>query len=382
MKQWVFILLNFAFLLWMERAACAEASPDLKLTWTHGVCRHCHVAASISQVQFVSPVEAWAVGYVPPGWAGTGDYSILHTKDGARSWKEYPSSYSHNEPPQFSFPNRREGWLLVADIPNAERRLLATNDSGEHWRRLGLRDLDIDQIQYLGSGVGFAHLFDVASKASKFYVTVDGGRRWTKHLLPSGFSVDQMSFIDAAHGWLAGCLNHQIVVLRTADGGRRWNVGRVDVPKAAVGSNYCDLSVDDLSFRGDGSGLLLINKNVFNNGDSSSFAEVFHTVDGGATWTPVYRNALAIPLANSTEPGVTGYMEAFPTFTAARLLDARLMLIAKDDGLLSVSTDDGGHWGDTQLPHPLGSCRSSIFGLACAAGNPNEFWVLRVSARP
>jgi hypothetical protein len=382
LKRWVFLFLGLAILPWAARAAPAGAPSDLRLTWIHGVCRHCRTATTLSQVQFVSPVEAWAIGYAPPGETGAGDYSILHTKDGARTWKEYPSSYSHNDPPQFSFPDRREGWMLVADVPNAERRLLSTSDGGGHWRRLGLRDLDVDQIDYLGDGVGFTHLFDNDSNVSRIYSTVDGGRRWTKRLLPNGFSVDRMSFIDVRRGFLAGCLDTQIVVLRTADGGRRWDIAHLDLPKAAAGRKYCDLSVDDLSVQADGRGLLLVNKSMFNNGDSSNFAGVFRTDDGGATWTPVYRKTLAIPLVSSAEPGVTGYMQVFPTFTAARRLDAHTMFVSKDDGLLSISSDDGGRWREEQLPHPLGACRSSLFGLACAAGDPNAFWVLRVSAKP
>ena len=272
--------------------------------------------------------------------------------------------------------------MLVADVPNAENKLLSTNDAGEHWRRLGLRDPYVDKIQYLGNGVGFAHWINIYSKIGKIYRSVDGGRRWTKYSLPRDFSVDQMSFVDAARGWLAGCLNHQVVVLRTVDGGRRWGVAHLDLPKATPISNYCDLSVDDLSVRSDGRGLLLVNKDAFKNGDNLSYAAVFRTADGGATWTPVYRKTLTIPVVSSSVPGATGYIDTFPLFTAARLIDAHSMLIFKNDGILLVSTDDGAHWREMQLPHPVGSCRSSIVGLACAAGNPNEFWVLKVSAKP
>jgi hypothetical protein len=52
------------------------------LSWVQGSCLHCKTAQGLRDVQFVGPDEAWAIGYVPPGQTGAGDYSILHTRDG------------------------------------------------------------------------------------------------------------------------------------------------------------------------------------------------------------------------------------------------------------------------------------------------------------
>jgi len=67
----LFLSLTIAFSSAAETAGGQQALP-FTLSWTSGVCPKCQTAQSLSEVQFVSPTEAWGIGYVPPGEIGAG----------------------------------------------------------------------------------------------------------------------------------------------------------------------------------------------------------------------------------------------------------------------------------------------------------------------
>src|SRR5580704_15683802 len=73
------------------------------LTWVKGVCTNCKTAKYLSKVRFVDSNEAWAIGFLPPGGMGEGDYSVLHTRDGGKHWREIPEPWQHNVAPIISF---------------------------------------------------------------------------------------------------------------------------------------------------------------------------------------------------------------------------------------------------------------------------------------
>src|SRR5689334_17865630 len=107
----------------------ASAKLPFTLTWTQGTCHSCKTAHSIVDVQYLSPSEAWAIGFNPPGNTGEGDYAVLHTRDAGKSWTEIPEPWQHNSRPNISFANAKEGWLRDMDIGAGETRLLETRDS-------------------------------------------------------------------------------------------------------------------------------------------------------------------------------------------------------------------------------------------------------------
>jgi hypothetical protein len=354
--------------------------PSRALSWTRGHCVNCETAREIVDVQFVGPREAWAIGYAPPEEIGAGDYAILHSRDAGRTWTELRRTYVHNETPSLSFASRDEGWIMFDDIVNADERLLQTRDGGLHWRRLPPMDLTLRGAQDVGGGVGYLYETDYNAKSSYVAETSDGGRNWRNFPMPAGLNIDRMIFSDRTHGLVAGCLNGQMTVLRTVNGGLRWDIVPLSLPRASARDPLCSVEVDDLSLRRDGRGVILVSKHVFANGDHSDFVEALRTGDGGASWSPILRNAPAIPVVSSSEPGVTGYVTISPAFTIARCIGAHSIIITKDDGLLMVSDDDGAHWTNFHLPHPVSGCRPFGAELTCAAGVSGEFWVLRISA--
>jgi photosystem II stability/assembly factor-like uncharacterized protein len=83
-------------------------------------------------------------------------------------------------------------------------------------------------VDFISRTNGWVAIEDAAGRA--LLRTTDGGQRWERLALARG-STDQIKFVDANHGWLlgsiddpAGCLgaNCSRAVLRTTDGGRSW----------------------------------------------------------------------------------------------------------------------------------------------------------------
>jgi photosystem II stability/assembly factor-like uncharacterized protein len=366
-------LLFTAVLAWP--AAAADAS--VAVIWTHGACRRCETAKSLSDVQFVSPAQAWAIGYRPPGETGEGDYSIVHTRDGGKTWAELPGTYAHNLSPSLSFADRWSGWVMVEDVMEADQRLLQTQDGGASWRRLAIPDPYLEGVEYLGRGQGLVYSFDIYARRGRLWITEDGGRRWRKEPLPGAFDPERIAFTDLRRGILAGCRGGRVVIVRTTDAGRHWTTTEVDLPRAAGGT--CDDWVDDLSLAPDGRGLLLIDKRVFASNDTVARVLVLRTRDGGASWSAAYRNTFAIPGADAATPGATGFLQAAPTYSVGRDLGGGATVLAKDDASLLVADGDGGPWRAVRLPRPLLACRPYAESLTCAAGGAG-FWVARVTS--
>jgi len=360
----LFLSLTIAFSSAAETAGGQQALP-FTLSWTSGVCPKCQTAQSLSEVQFVSPTEAWGIGYVPPGeiGAGAGDYSVVHTRDGGKTWTELPRSYQHNDPPRVSFSGRKQGWIMIADIVEAENRLLQTRDGGAHWRRLPLRDLFVGDVEYLGKGIGHAYSFDIYKKQGMLLSTKDNGRHWQSSPLPGGFSPDHMKFLDADKGVLTGCLNRQqLVVITTTDAGQHWIQVPLDLPNPSSKDVYCAFETDTLGLLDAQHGWILINKHSFPTGDSTSFGMVFQTSDGGNSWAKTFQTTSATEQIELSE---------------AQFLSPKLGFISKSNDpntaqngqsdMLLFTVDGGATWSAAKPTPRLWGCRLYSGDLVCAA---------------
>jgi photosystem II stability/assembly factor-like uncharacterized protein len=347
------------------------------LSWTSGVCPSCETAQNLSQIKFVSLTEAWGIGFRPPGETGEGDYSIIHTRDGGKTWTELPNTYSHNITPSISFPNRVEGWIKVFDINEADDRIMQTRDGGAHWHRLPLQDLFITDIEYLGNGIGHAFTFDPYKKNGDLLTTEDFGRHWRKAPLPIGFSGEHLAFMDASRGVLTGCLEHGTLVIKTEDVGQNWRQIQLDLPQSDRKKDAsCELETDGLGFLGVQTGWVLVNKHSFMSGDLTSFGEVLQTSDGGATWTKTFQ---------TTSP--SEQLE----LSEARFLTPQLGFISKSDNPnngqenqtdsqhdLLYTVDGGKTWNETKLVKRFWGCRPFLGDLICATDD-RGFSFVRIS---
>ncbi|MGA3159287.1 MAG: hypothetical protein ABSE43_17135, partial [Steroidobacteraceae bacterium] len=102
--------------------AAAAPNPPFTISWVHGKCIHCQSAKELAGVEFLSDQEACGIGYYPPGETGSGDYVIVHSRDGGKSWRELSWTHEHNGSPGVSFSDGKSGWLSFFDISSAESR--------------------------------------------------------------------------------------------------------------------------------------------------------------------------------------------------------------------------------------------------------------------
>jgi photosystem II stability/assembly factor-like uncharacterized protein len=171
--------------------------------------------------------------------------------------------------------------------------VLRTLDGGAHWElrpvpgaeALDFRDVvafDAKTALLTSSGNG---------TASRIYRTTDGGETWTLILTNSdtnGF-FDAMKFWDNRHGLLLGDpVGGRFTIFTTEDGGRNWTRRTGPAAMPAEGA-----------FAASGTCLTVMQKtNAWFGTGGVGVSRVFHSVDGGITWT-VAASQMFAPVASA-----------------------------------------------------------------------------------
>lgn len=210
--------------------------------------------------------EVWKIGFADSqhGWivgSYNGDHGmILGTNDGGNTWtpqvtadEDYPILYS------LSFTDANNVWASGrgGDVYHS-------TNGGQTWNL----QTTIDLPGYSGVYINFVtDQIGYASSYYELYKTTDGGDNWTE--LSTEYYFTDMSFLDAQTGWAA---SHNGDIMYTSDGGANWSNQEVsasylsDILFLDENNGYaCGLSEDATS--------------------SHAHAAVFHTSDGGVTWT-------------------------------------------------------------------------------------------------
>ena len=157
---------------------------------------------------------------------------------------------------------------------------LRTTDGGTAWSAStvpGAEELDFRDVHGVDERTAYL-LSSGPGDKSRIYKTEDGGAHWQLQFTnpdPQGF-FDAFAFWDARNGILVGDpVNGHFVVLTTGDGGVHWE--RRPTPPALPNEGAFAASGTCLVARGS-------REAWFGTGGGAS-ARVFHTADGGATWT-------------------------------------------------------------------------------------------------
>lgn len=166
---------------------------------------------------------------------------------------------------------------------------LRTTDGGAHWRVAtvaGAADLDFRAIDERT-----AYLLSIGSgEKSRIYKTADAGEHWNLIYTnpdPKGF-FDALAFWDAAHAIVLGDpVDGHFVILTTSDSGETWQ--RRKTPAAVPNEGAFAASNTCLLVRG--------TREVWFGTGGPAGARVFHSADGGQTWsvvkTPIRNDGLS-----------------------------------------------------------------------------------------
>lgn len=295
------LLLSLLLLLFFQVRAQSPGwtkQPAGTMAWLHGVF-------------FLDENRGWVIGS-----KGT----LLATLDGGKTWRSKPASTDVLR--DIYFIDDQNGWLVceknVYDLKEkdeARTYLMQTTDGGEHWKRINIRDIDVDirlvRAVFTRGGRGWAF-----GEAGAIYTTRDSGANWerltspTRHLLLGGI------FIDDDRGWLVGA---GATIIQTADGGDTWHVSRL--PKAVENA----VRFSAASFVDNRLGWAV-----------GSRGSIYRTVNGGRTWL-MQNSGVSVDLHD------------------VKFLDAVEGWAVGDEGTIIYTNDGGLHWSQQRsgTVHPL-----------------------------
>lgn len=228
---------------------------------------------------------------------------------------------------------------------------LRTIDGGATWTAAkvpGASDVDFRAVRAFDDKTAF--LLSIGSgEKSRIYRTQDGGERW--QLLytnpdPRGFW-DALAFWDDVHGIILGDpVDGHFVVMTTEDGGQSWH--RQKTPAALPNEGAFAASNSCLTLQG-------AHQVWFGTGGPGG-ARVFHSEDGGATWT-----VAKTPIRNDgASAGI--FSLAFSDPRRGIAVGGDYNKPAEAAGNIAVTADGGKTWAASN--GPPGGFRSDVKYLA------------------
>lgn len=196
-------------------------------------------------------------------------------------WKVQTSGIDTNLRGVSAVPNARGDLVRVVWASGSNGVILKSTDEGETWQRLhveGGEELDFRGIVAFSDKTAYGMSSGEGEKSS-IYKTTDGGESWKLQYSDKRreFFLDSIAcFSQNECVALGDPINGKFVVLKTTDG-EQWNPLPTENMPAALGGEG--------AFAASNSCIALAGKNEIFFGTGGPAARVFHSTDGGLTWT-------------------------------------------------------------------------------------------------
>lgn len=187
----------------------------------------------------------WRVSFVTEldGWVVGPDGIVLRTTDGGATW-DYASNGMGAHLADVEMASATFG-LAVGE----NGYVLRTTDGGRRWTpsRLAVTGTIFGRTESLETVTFLEPDFAVTGgRGGILFKTVDGGVTWESigyPRLPSLFRIADVEFVSRAEGWVVGVdddLGHDRHVYHTTDGGATWTLHSVDMPVPFLGVDFVD----------------------------------------------------------------------------------------------------------------------------------------------
>jgi len=159
--------------------------------------------------------------------------------------------------------------------------VLRTIDGGVNWQKLAVTTETLDFRDIDAIDAQTAYILSAGNgPATRIYKTTDAGKTWTMQFKsddPKAF-LDAMSFWDADHGIVFGdSIDGQLYIMTTADGGRAWSrVPAANLPPALQNEG---------AFAASGTNIALFGKShAWIGTGGAAKSRVLRSADGGRSW--------------------------------------------------------------------------------------------------
>jgi photosystem II stability/assembly factor-like uncharacterized protein len=264
-----------------------------------------------------------------------------------------------------SAPSPSVAWIVVGG-----RLLFRSTDKGDTWQQRPLPAATNAQLSFVSDQEGWVALAATAPQCQgdgiTLWHTTDGGTSWQQQTmtgLADGRCKQNLSFVDATHGFVGTFDATSAVIYRTGDGGRTWAASApLPNPPGAAGPSLRPQLVRAYAATS------LVP--VLNTGQA---AFVYRSGDAGATWQfatagPMAGNPIALVTASrwlqivppsssqeTTDGGATwhayttDYSQAAPIAPDIVFADATTGYATVRGGL-QRTIDGGAHWTTLKTP--------------------------------
>jgi photosystem II stability/assembly factor-like uncharacterized protein len=312
------------------------------------------------QVDFVNATTGWATGWGYDSVADDWGYAVLKTTDSGSNWTITRFGGGMAEITAMDFTSLTEGWLATATLANYHPATIwKTTDGGGTWaaqttkdgatitdlaasaagecyatgQTQGLSDWvgfvlhsadagatwteEFSQATVKPEAVGFASTTAVAVGAGALVLTRDAATAtWTQFAPGVRTNLTNVQFKDAKLGWAVGWKS---TILRTTDGGRKWN--ETSVP-SGISLEGIDMVTKKIGWAVGCSGPHVPYRDL----DAGYGAVVLRTSDGGLHWK--------YQVDRTTSPGLA----------AVDFTDTKHGVAVGTSGLTARTTDGGRTW--------------------------------------
>ncbi len=234
-------------------------------------------------VSYTEDIELTDVAFVTPdvGWVSGAKGTILHTKDGGKTWEAQLGGDPAAADPKIErlrFFDERHGWAIK------DKKLLATTE-GENWEEIAPLPQRMGDFVFVSPTEGFAAAGETQylHEPHNIFRTGDGGRTWKQgptcevKAVVDGLTKQVPCYLNRFH-FPSRSVGYAIaeatcpgscgppIMAKTEDGGDTWRffVGPGDLKVAAL---------TDLFFTDEQTGFV-----------TSSEKKLYATADGGNTW--------------------------------------------------------------------------------------------------